>query len=114
MLDAAPSCSSFCFRAPHFILTAYFIKYCGKSKASLIFALQILTDKMPKHIVSYPISSGKLINAIGFVSEPDKEGTFLEGPAVMNSTTDVVSSFFTNWSDEARCIIDVRPIILCE
>ncbi|KJA17341.1 hypothetical protein HYPSUDRAFT_1023379 [Hypholoma sublateritium FD-334 SS-4] len=64
--------------------------YCGKNK----------------HVVSYPISAGKLINVVGFVSDPTKEGTFLEGPAVMSSTPDVVSSFFTGWSEEVKCIIN--------
>ncbi|KAF9483653.1 FAD/NAD(P)-binding domain-containing protein [Pholiota conissans] len=69
--------------------------YCGKNK----------------HIVSYPVSQGKLINIVAFVSWPEKEGTFLEGPAVINPTSDVVSSFFTNWSAEVKCITDnmVQP-----
>ncbi|KAF9483664.1 FAD/NAD(P)-binding domain-containing protein [Pholiota conissans] len=69
--------------------------YCGKNK----------------HVVSCPVSQGKLINILAFVSDPEKESTVLNGPAVINPTSDVVSSFFANWSKEVKCITDnmVKP-----
>ncbi|KAF8197066.1 FAD/NAD(P)-binding domain-containing protein [Pholiota molesta] len=59
-----------------------------------------------KHVVSYPVSQGKLINIVAFVTEPEKEGTYLEGPAVINPSSDVVSSFYAHWSKEVKCITD--------
>ncbi|KJA17344.1 hypothetical protein HYPSUDRAFT_1023812 [Hypholoma sublateritium FD-334 SS-4] len=59
-----------------------------------------------QHVVAYPISTGKQINAVAFVTNPEKEGTLLEGPSSIPQTTDNVSAFFSNWSAETKCITD--------
>ncbi|KAF8966624.1 FAD/NAD(P)-binding domain-containing protein [Flammula alnicola] len=76
-------------QAPNHPSLATPMVYCGKSK----------------HVISYPISRGKLINIGAFVSEPEKEGSLLDGPAVTNSTTDDIASHFVNWSEEVQCVI---------
>ncbi|KAF9482275.1 salicylate hydroxylase [Pholiota conissans] len=58
-----------------------------------------------KHVVCYPISRGKLINVAAICTEFDKEGTYLEGPAVTQSSPDTVLSVFTTWSEEVQSIL---------
>ncbi|KAF9445791.1 salicylate hydroxylase [Macrolepiota fuliginosa MF-IS2] len=60
------------------------IMYCGKNK----------------HIVTYPISKGRLINTIAFFSEPEKEGTPFPGEVVQEASQNEVLSRFGGWEDE--------------
>ncbi|KLO12216.1 FAD/NAD-binding domain-containing protein [Schizopora paradoxa] len=59
-----------------------------------------------RHIVSYPISRGKLINLIGFVSHPEKEGTKLEGPAVIDVPREEMISPYAGFETEARQLME--------
>ncbi|KAF9478843.1 salicylate hydroxylase [Pholiota conissans] len=59
-----------------------------------------------KHIITYPVSQGRLINTLAFVSDPHAEAIHFEGPSIINPSLDNVSSFFKHWSKEVRCITD--------
>ncbi|PPQ74854.1 hypothetical protein CVT26_005183 [Gymnopilus dilepis] len=63
--------------------------YCGKNQ----------------HIVTYPILQGRLINTIPFFTDLSKEGIYVEGPAIIEKTTDDFVSPFNDWEEEARVIV---------
>ncbi|KAF5318625.1 hypothetical protein D9619_010713 [Psilocybe cf. subviscida] len=65
--------------------------YCGKNKAS--------------HVVAFPVLQGKLTNVVMFVSDPEKEGSLLEGPAVQNTTSDDLFALYAGWEDDVQCIV---------
>lgn len=67
----------------------------------------MLTRKI-QHIVAYPVSQGKLINVVIFVSDISQERTYLEGPAVVENTKDDFVSPFKNWEEEAHTLVKVR------
>ncbi|TFK35840.1 salicylate hydroxylase [Crucibulum laeve] len=63
--------------------------YCGKSK----------------HIVTYPISQGRLVNIVACYSQPEHEGTPLEGPAVSDVSIEEVISKYEDWEDEVTSLL---------
>ncbi|KDR80370.1 hypothetical protein GALMADRAFT_136860 [Galerina marginata CBS 339.88] len=63
--------------------------YCGKTK----------------HIIAYPIQQGKLINAVAFLTDLNKENTYLDGPAVTEDTTDKFTSQFADWEEEPQILL---------
>ncbi|KAF8882257.1 salicylate hydroxylase [Infundibulicybe gibba] len=63
--------------------------YCGKNK----------------HLVVYPILHGRLINVVAFISQPSKEGTILNGPAVTDVTKEEVLSAYTGWEEEVHTLL---------
>ncbi len=65
-----------------------------------------------RHIVSYPISRGKLINLIGFVSFPECEGQKLDGPSVVDVPREDAIEPFSSWEPEARALMNVS-IVIC-
>ncbi|KDR80360.1 hypothetical protein GALMADRAFT_92716 [Galerina marginata CBS 339.88] len=65
------------------------VVYCGKNK----------------HIVTYPILQGKLLNVVPFLTNPEKEGTYLDGPAVIENSTDSFAHHFADWEEEAQAMI---------
>jgi len=72
--------------------------YCGKNK----------------HIVAYPVLQGKLMNVLLFSSDLEKEGTYLEGPAVIKNTTDNFASHFADWEEEARVLVEVQKFFIIQ
>ncbi|KJA17338.1 hypothetical protein HYPSUDRAFT_46532 [Hypholoma sublateritium FD-334 SS-4] len=66
------------------------VSFCGKNK----------------HVVAYPISAGRQINAVAFFSDPGKENTLFDGPSTVPKTTVNVSALYPNWSAETKCITD--------
>ncbi|KAF8894215.1 hypothetical protein CPB84DRAFT_1783003 [Gymnopilus junonius] len=63
--------------------------YCGKNQ----------------HLVTYPILQGRLINAVLFFHEAAKEGTFVEGPVIIENTSDDFLSPFKDWEEETRIVL---------
>lgn len=63
--------------------------YCGKNK----------------HITTYPISTGQLVNAVAFYSEPEKEGTPFPGGAVQEVPLAEVLAQFVGWEEEATALL---------
>ncbi|KDR82014.1 hypothetical protein GALMADRAFT_221903 [Galerina marginata CBS 339.88] len=65
------------------------VVYCGKNK----------------HLVVYPILQGKLLNVAPFVTDLEKEGTNLNGPAVIEKSADNIAPHFADWEEEVQVII---------
>jgi len=66
------------------------IIYCGKSK----------------HIVVYPISAGRIINVVAFVSNVENEGKPLDGLVeIRDSTTEEVLEEFSGWEEEVMQLL---------
>lgn len=63
--------------------------YCGKNK----------------HIVAFPISQGKIINIVPFVTDLEKEGSRLHGPATEETNLQDFAHFYAGWEDEVQCLI---------
>ncbi|OSD01849.1 FAD/NAD(P)-binding domain-containing protein [Trametes coccinea BRFM310] len=53
-----------------------------------------------KHIITYPISHGKYLNWIGFVTIPGGEGTTYPRKWVVDATQQEVAAHFTGWEPE--------------
>ncbi|KAF9553097.1 FAD/NAD(P)-binding domain-containing protein [Agrocybe pediades] len=64
-----------------------------------------------KHIVAYPISQGRLVYVIPFLSDPEKEGTYLDGPPVVEVSDDDFAPQFAAWENEVQVLIKnmVKP-----
>ncbi|PPQ69425.1 hypothetical protein CVT24_001474 [Panaeolus cyanescens] len=69
-------------------------QYCGKNK----------------HIVAYPVLKGTYLNAVVYFSEPEKEGTKLCGPEMVEVDTDEVASKFVGWEDEVTSIVQAHAM----
>ncbi|EJC99781.1 FAD/NAD-binding domain-containing protein [Fomitiporia mediterranea MF3/22] len=64
--------------------------YCGKDK----------------HVVSYPISQGRLVNLVPFVTVPSGEGKQLDGPAVVDVTKQEMLDQYKGWEPEVYSLLD--------
>ncbi|KDR65937.1 hypothetical protein GALMADRAFT_148313 [Galerina marginata CBS 339.88] len=64
-----------------------------------------------KHLVTYPIQQGKLVNVVLFFTDPEMEGTYFDGPSVIQNATDDFAPHFVDWEEDARTIIKymVKP-----
>ncbi|EMD35854.1 hypothetical protein CERSUDRAFT_106536 [Gelatoporia subvermispora B] len=62
------------------------LSYCGKGR----------------HVVSYPISHGKLINFVGFYTHPGGEGTLYEGRWVQDVPLEEVLEKYVGWEPEVE------------
>ncbi len=60
-----------------------------------------------KHIVSYPINEGKLINYLGFYTAPGREGSEYEGPSVVDASCNELVQLFEDWEPEASTLSSV-------
>ncbi|CAL1707168.1 unnamed protein product [Somion occarium] len=60
--------------------------YCGKDK----------------HIVSYPISQGRIVNVVGFVFYPEAEGKAFNGPWVTECDGAEIIKHFAGWEQEVQ------------
>ncbi|KAJ3576558.1 hypothetical protein NP233_g350 [Leucocoprinus birnbaumii] len=58
------------------------------------------------HIVAYPISRGKLINFVAFVSRHEKENTKFNGPWVTQTGPEELAAWFNNWEPEVQALIN--------
>ncbi|KXN84136.1 Salicylate hydroxylase [Leucoagaricus sp. SymC.cos] len=57
------------------------------------------------HIIAYPISRGKLINFVAFVSQPHKENTRFNGPWVSQVGSEEMAARFRKWEPEVQALI---------
>lgn len=62
-----------------------------------------------QHIITYPISHGKYLNWIGFVTIPGGEGTTYPKKWVIDSTQEEVTAHFSGWEPEVDQMLKVRP-----
>lgn len=60
-----------------------------------------------QHIITYPISHGKYLNWIGFVTIPGGEGTTYPQKWVIDSTQDEVAAHFSGWEPEVDQMLQV-------
>lgn len=58
------------------------------------------------HIITYPISKGKLINFVAFVSRHDKENTKFNGPWVAQTGREEIIGRFRSWEPEVQALIN--------
>ncbi|KAJ7200496.1 hypothetical protein C8J57DRAFT_1103525 [Mycena rebaudengoi] len=59
-----------------------------------------------KHIVSYSISQGNVLNLVAFTSQPDKEDTDYGAEWVSECTKDEVLNCFADWEPEVTQILE--------
>jgi salicylate hydroxylase len=60
-----------------------------------------------QHIIAYPISRGKLINFVAFVSRHDKANTKFNGPWVAQADREEFASRFRRWEPEVQALVNV-------
>ncbi|KAF8586521.1 FAD/NAD-binding domain-containing protein [Ramaria rubella] len=58
-----------------------------------------------KHIVSYLISQGSVVNVVAFTSQPEKEGTSFEGPWMTEVPTRELLDCYENWEPEVISLL---------
>lgn len=62
--------------------------------------------------MSYPISQGKIINFIAFVTIPGGEGQAVTGPTVVDVTKEEMTAYFDGWDEESQNLLDVGLRVL--
>jgi len=62
--------------------------------------------------VTFPVSQGKLINVVPFVSQLEKEGSLLRGPAIVEANLEDVMHLFMGWEEEVQCLIKVCNVFV--
>ncbi|KLO12920.1 FAD/NAD-binding domain-containing protein [Schizopora paradoxa] len=58
-----------------------------------------------KHIIAFPVSLGKSVNFVGFVSQPEMEGTVWEGKTVVQRTHEDVAKAYEGWEEEVEQLV---------
>ncbi|KAL5514209.1 hypothetical protein ACEPAG_2297 [Sanghuangporus baumii] len=59
-----------------------------------------------KHVISYPISQGRLINIVPFVTAADDEGKPYEGPAVVDVSKQEMINEYRGWEPEILQLLE--------
>jgi len=59
-----------------------------------------------KHIIAFPVSLGKMVNFVGFVSQPEMEGTVWEGRTVEQRTHEDVAIAYQGWEAEVEQLVE--------
>ncbi|PPQ92525.1 hypothetical protein CVT25_010358 [Psilocybe cyanescens] len=57
------------------------------------------------HLVAYPILQGKLINAVPFLTNYEREGTYVDGPVLVENSTDKFAPHFAGWDDDVEVLV---------
>ena len=67
---------------------------------------------LPKHIITFPISRGRLVNFAAYEFHPDEEGTHFTGPWFADVDPSFVQGLFHGWEKEVEELVQVsvRPI----
>lgn len=65
-----------------------------------------LSDSI-QHVIAYPISRGKLINFVAFISRHDKENTKFDGPWVAQADQGEFAGRFSRWEPEVQALVNV-------
>ncbi|EGO00194.1 hypothetical protein SERLA73DRAFT_107208 [Serpula lacrymans var. lacrymans S7.3] len=58
-----------------------------------------------KHVVSYSISKGDIVNVVAFSSQPDKDGTHYDGPWVTDCTQEEFLQCYAGWEPEVETML---------
>ena len=67
-------------------------------------------DSILQHIVCFPVSRGTMINFVGFVSHPEKEGTIWESKMVEQRTHEDLAAAYQGWEPEVEQLVKVRVL----
>ena len=90
----------------------HYYQYSGKGKVcTMPFFPDLPVDlsfMSLKHIITYPISHGKFLNWIGFVTVPGAEGTPYPRKWVTDADRDELVAHFTGWEPEVDEMLSVR------
>lgn len=65
-----------------------------------------------QHVASFPVSQGKLVSVAPCITEWEKEGSFLQGPATAVTKPEDFGHLFNGWEDEAQCLIKVCHVFV--
>ncbi|KAH9474777.1 Salicylate hydroxylase [Psilocybe cubensis] len=57
------------------------------------------------HLVAYPILQGKLVNAVPFLTNYAREGTYVDGPVLVEGSKDNFAPNFAGWADDVEVLI---------
>ena len=60
-----------------------------------------------KHIITYPISNGRLVNVVAFCSWPDREGSTYDGKMVEERTQEELLKQYEGWEEEVQQLLQV-------
>ncbi|KAL5528518.1 hypothetical protein ACEPAF_7654 [Sanghuangporus sanghuang] len=58
-----------------------------------------------KHIVSYSISRGSIVNVVALTSDPQKENTIFDGPWVTPCSKEEVQGCYCDWEPEVQTLL---------
>lgn len=58
-----------------------------------------------QYIIAYPISKGKLVNFVAFVTRHELENTKFQGPWVSTCDRSVFAGVFAHWEPEVQMLI---------
>ena len=61
-----------------------------------------------QHVITYPISHGKYLNLVAFVTIPDAEGTTYPHKWVIDAKKEDVLSAYSGWEPEVDQMLSVR------
>ncbi|KAL6301495.1 FAD/NAD(P)-binding domain-containing protein, partial [Sparassis latifolia] len=59
-----------------------------------------------KHIVAYPVSQGRMVNVVVFISKPELEGKLYDGRWVVPVTKKEMMEKFSSWDPEAKSLLE--------
>ncbi|KAL5499134.1 hypothetical protein ACEPAH_1652 [Sanghuangporus vaninii] len=66
-----------------------------------------------KHIISYPIMKGKIINVVAFISQPEMEGMSFDHPWVSNADKAEVIAAYEGWEAEVQQLVQCMDKSSC-
>lgn len=65
-------------------------------------------DFLRQHVITYPISHGKYINFVGFVTVPGAKGTTYPRKWVTDASRDEMAAHYAGWEPEVGEMLAVR------
>ncbi|KAF4618175.1 hypothetical protein D9613_011654 [Agrocybe pediades] len=65
--------------------------------------------KIGYHLVVYPISQGQQINVAALVLNPEKKGTYLDGPVVQQSKREDIIRHYQGWEEDVEVLLKHIP-----
>lgn len=80
----------------------------AKIRSARILFSHLLPDGCNyQHVVSYPISQGRQVNIVAFITVPGGEGKQLEGPAMIDVAKQEVLDQYEGWEPEVLNLLSV-------
>ncbi|KAJ7163621.1 FAD/NAD-P-binding domain-containing protein [Mycena crocata] len=84
--------------------------YCGQNKVSVFPAPNYILTRREKHIVSYSISQGHVVNIVAFASEMEKEDTDYGAEWVTDCSKDEMLTCFSKWEPEVSLMLEAGRV----